>query len=195
MFSISCWITICVLFCSQLSWLPVVLCLGLSPLRSPPHIIMSVGVILVHLMFGQPCWWDFMSVPFLKIHRTSSNYSTRQEKPSYKLVRVVQETLKPLSAIAIALGCFAGWEGKPLLLKTPWSSGMSLRGCQAGMALKASSLRIRFYGTRRHHASFKGRKQPTVLSSYGTLMTAAANMEWEAYQWHLYSGSNQQLSL
>lgn len=121
MFFISCWITNCVLFCSQLSRWPAVFCLGLSPVRFPPlHIIMSVGVILVHLMFGQPCWWDFMSVPSLKIRWTSSNHSTRQEKPSYKLVRVVQEPLEPLSAVAIARGCCAGWEGKPLLLKTPW---------------------------------------------------------------------------
>jgi hypothetical protein len=55
--------------------------------------------------------------------QTNKQLSPRQGTPPFDLlIKSVQKTLKTIQATAISLGCFPEFEGKTLLLKTPYAS-------------------------------------------------------------------------
>lgn len=66
--------------------LSVVLCLGLKLERPPFHVSMCLAVILVRVLFRQPCWWGFMggaSLSFLGHNfQANSMYSLSARSPA-----------------------------------------------------------------------------------------------------------------
>lgn len=74
-------------------------------------------------------------LPCKSLKLSKKNLSTKHEKLFLNLlVRLVQETPKPIQAFAVALGCLPELESKTLLLKTQAVEDLS------GSDLKASSL-------------------------------------------------------